>query len=218
MKTTFTFAQMSQILKTFEEKDMDPKRLMSIIASGIFADICDANASLENRNAVRKALKLESLVPEPLTITVDYVRGLQAMIKAGRYDWVSDAITPERFPVNGKEVVQFEARLFHFNRYISSEDAVKHIEGADATNPWKLAYMEHLLAFGEKFPNEQKKFPIAALNSSAKVHALRVVPYLYFDGRERHLRLHGWGHDWGEYWRGLACRKLSSGTFCLSTM
>ena len=34
-------------------------------------------------------------------ITVDYGNSLQAMIAAGKYDWVNSGITAKRFPVEG---------------------------------------------------------------------------------------------------------------------
>ncbi|MCX6786409.1 MAG: hypothetical protein NTU85_01140 [Candidatus Kaiserbacteria bacterium] len=142
-------------------------------------------------------------------LTVDHNKSLAEMIAAGRYDWTNDDITAKRFPITGEGLVEFEARYFHFDRNISSEDAVKKIEQTDKENPWMSAKIEHLLAFGEKFPEEQRKFPIVALGSVAGVRGDRGVPCLGRDGSRRGLGLHWWSNDWGSGCRFLAVRKVS---------
>jgi hypothetical protein len=57
-------------------------------------------------------------------IAVDYSKSLQNMMADGSYDWVNPAITSKGFPITAVGIVQFETKVFHFNRYISSEDAV----------------------------------------------------------------------------------------------
>jgi hypothetical protein len=64
-------------------------------------------------------------------VVVDYTKSLQDMIAAGRCDWVNDDITPKRFPIVGTGVVELETKVFHFNRYISSGDAVAAIVADD---------------------------------------------------------------------------------------
>jgi hypothetical protein len=58
-------------------------------------------------------------------IAVDYSKSLQNMMADGSFDWVNPAITPKGFPITAVGIVQFETKVFHFNRYISSEDAVE---------------------------------------------------------------------------------------------
>src|SRR5438552_3599490 len=100
---------------------------------------------------------------------VDYGQSLEEMIVAGNYDWKNDDITAKRFPITDKGVVEFEARYFHFNRDISSENAIKEIEATDTANPWSTAEIEHVLSHGKTFPEEQRKFPIIGLGSVAEV-------------------------------------------------
>ena len=142
-------------------------------------------------------------------IEVDYSMSLNKMISAGNYDWKNDDITAARFPVKGEGKVEFEAKLFHFNRNISSEAAVTHIKDADPQNPWEPAKTEHTLAFGAKYPEVQREYPIIGLGSVAEVGFDRYVLGLDRDGSERYLDLDDLGGDWYAYWRFLAVRKVS---------
>ena len=142
-------------------------------------------------------------------IEVDYSMSLNKMISAGNYDWKNDDITAARFPVKGEGKVEFEAKLFHFNRNISSEAAVTHIKDADPQNPWEPAKTEHTLAFGAKYPEVQREYPIIGLGSVAEVGFDRYVLGLDRDGSERYLDLDDLGGDWYAYCRFLAVRKVS---------
>jgi hypothetical protein len=153
----------------------------------------------------------QALVADQVLLTVDYGQSLQQMIAAGRYDWINPDITATRFPMQGTDTVPIETRLFHFDRFISSADAVAAITTADAENPWEPAKIEHLLSFGAAHPDEQRRYPIVALGSVAEVGGHRRVPYLYRDDTKRSLSLGWWVSDWGGFYRFLAVRNRSSG-------
>ena len=144
------------------------------------------------------------------SVSVDYAKNLPDMIAAGRYDWTSDDITPKRFPITGTGVVELETKVFHFNRSISSEDAVAAIKADDKANPWEPAPIEALLAYAAKHPDEQRQYPIIGLGSVVSVRGCRGVPYLSRRGAGRGLGLGWWGGGWGGSCRFLAVRKLSS--------
>lgn len=152
---------------------------------------------------------LETLVPDIFQLTVDYSQSLEQMIAAGRYDWKNSDITAKRFPITGKGAMEFEARYFHFNRDISSENAIKEIEAADTANPWSAAKIEHVLSHGKTFPEEQRKFPIIGLGSVAEVDGRRRVPYLDGGDSGRGLRLRWFDVVWSPVCRFLAVRKVS---------
>lgn len=142
-------------------------------------------------------------------LTVDYNHSLEAMVAAGRYNWKNNNITAKKFPITGTGIVEFEARYFHFDRDISSEDAIKEIQIADTTNPWMVAKIEHMLAHGSTFPEEQQKFLIVGLGSSTEVNGYQCVPYLDVHGPERNLFLSWFGSGWFPASRFLAVRKAS---------
>jgi hypothetical protein len=77
---------------------------------------------------------------------------------------------------------------------------------------WIVGKIEHLLAFGAKYPDEQRKYPIIALGSFCSVYGNRVVPELWRDGRQgytdrRNLNLSHWYCEWHESCRFLVVRK-----------
>lgn len=66
MDTTLTSGQLELQLKLFKEKGMTPERWQQILASGFFADLCDANAVLGERDEFRAVLKLIPAAPKKL--------------------------------------------------------------------------------------------------------------------------------------------------------
>jgi hypothetical protein len=221
MNTTMSSKQIQTILDLAEQKCLTPARTTAILSSGILADVFDSDANLSDREAVRQALKLGALLPESIILVVDYgtekkLRTLEEMIVAGRYDWKNNDITAKRFQITGVGQLEFEGKLFRFNRDISSDNAERLIKADDPVNPWNLGKIEHLLSFGEKFPEEQRKYPIVGLGSVAEVRGCRRVPYLRRLDSKRDLhRLDskrdlglGWrDDDWGALSRFLAVRK-----------
>ena len=149
---------------------------------------------------------------DQLRLTVDYDQSLEAMIAAGHYDWTNSNITAQRFPMQGTGIAHVEFKLFHFDRYLLSEDAVAAIKTADAENPWEPAKIEHLLSFGVTHPDEQCRSPIIALGSAANLYDDRVVPNLDGNGAKRDLYLDWWNNGWSDDHRFLAVRNRSSGT------
>jgi hypothetical protein len=140
------------------------------------------------------------------SIAVDYGKTLQDMIAAGRYDWVNSNITAKKFPVEGTGTRTFRTRLFHFGSNISSEDAVAAMEKESFTPATHI----HGLAFGATFPDEQRKYPIACLGSSARVDFRRYVVGLGRSGAKRALHLCYWYGGWRGGWRFLAVQEVSA--------
>jgi hypothetical protein len=143
-------------------------------------------------------------------VAVDYHKSLQDMIAEGHYDWVNGDITPKWFSITGTGIVQFETKVFHFARDITSDHAVAAIKADDKRNPWEPAKIESLLAYGAKHPDEQRQYPIIALGSVAEVYGFRHVPCLFRNDAERDLDLSWCDYDWYGSYRFLAVRKLSS--------
>jgi len=211
MKTTSTSGQWIKLLELWDQKGMTPELLQTRLSHGILADIFDPEATLPDREEIRKLLNLSPLVPELIILALDYGRKLEDLIKAGNYDWFNDDITAKRFPINGTGIEEFEFDLFHPNRSISSESAIEEMKKSDdPERPWMPAEIGHLLVFGEAFPELQRKFPIIALGSVAKVGGNRRVPCLDRVGSERNLDLHWFGLGWGAGYRFLRVRRVSA--------
>ncbi len=152
---------------------------------------------------------LELLEQKGITIPVDYNKSLEQMIASGNYDWKNSDLTASRFPVIGEGIVEYEFKYVHPNQAVSSETAVDLIKKEDSENPWEPAKVEHLLAFGAAFPDEQRKFPIVGLGSVGEVGDDRRVPCLYRYDSRRVLYLYWWDYDWYSGYRFLAVRKVT---------
>ena len=137
-------------------------------------------------------------------VVVDYDLSFDQMVTEGRYDWVNVGFHPHYFPIkgNGKQEVGLE--LVHFGRTVTDTE-VEKLLGERGLKPASLA---HLLAFGARYPEIQKKFPIAAIGSVwAPTRGDRLAPYLDASLRERLLNL-SWGKGvWEGKFRFLAVRK-----------
>lgn len=134
-------------------------------------------------------------------LSIDYKRTLSDMIFCGHYDVVDSTITRECFPMKsyGHEL---HAELIHFDRSISSSDAVAALK-LYSLRPATLA---ELLAFGERHPFEQLKFSIVALGFPAEEYYSTGVPFL---GSTDTLRLLSLDHsvcNWSRHDRFLAVR------------
>ena len=68
-------------------------------------------------------------------IAVDYGKSLQEIIAEAKYDWVNGDITAKHFPLVGKGVVQFEPKIFHFGKAMSSKGAARAITTENSQNP-----------------------------------------------------------------------------------
>jgi hypothetical protein len=186
------------------------------IAFQIFKAIADAVLGLGGTDQdLRRILTDKSLreriakiivseVRQVFKVTVDYSKSLAEMIKAGHYGWVNDAIVADHFPVQGEGQNEVEVALFHFNRNISSDDAIAEMEKAG----YRPARIEELLALGASQPELQKEFPIVALGSVWQdPDGDRDVPYLFCGDAKRGLDLRWFESDWGVLYRFAAVRK-----------
>lgn len=136
-------------------------------------------------------------------IQVDYSKSLQEMIDEGKYDWKNGDITAEHFPMTDDGIMNLEVILLHLNRDISTENAEQEI----ARLGLKPAKIEHLLAFGAMYPEEQRKYPIVSLGSSwVDRDSNRFVTCLDEGSRKRRLDLYWTDDDWRGHCRFLGVR------------
>lgn len=126
-------------------------------------------------------------------------RTLADMIFAGKFDSVNSNITEEHFP---SERIRGKVKIFHFDRFISSENAVKEME----KEGYVPANIYELLQYAEKDWNG--KDVVVALGSvwRDRIHD-RDVAYLWGDSGGRDLSLYWFGIDWNAHSRFAAVRK-----------
>ena len=142
-----------------------------------------------------KTVELKAVVNRDLS--------LAEMISAGKYDWVNDDITAERFPIKGGMVAETSFELVHLDRNIESDEAVEEL----AMHGLRPADLAELIAFGAAFPEEQRQYPIVGLGSVAGLGSDRCVVYLDGNDSELNLFLSRWDVIWDAGYRFLAVRK-----------
>ncbi len=211
--STATLGNAAHLLTLAGQKGVTLEACDLLVQTGFQADLFEAAVTGTirglKRDAFRKAIGLAVLIPESIILEVDYSQDLEAMIAAGNYNYRNPDITAKRFPIFGKGVKKFEAKLVHPNRDISSDAAEGQIMAIDSEKSWHPAKIEHLLSFGKQFPEEQRKYPIVGLGSVAEVSGDRRVPCLDGGGSERYLYLLWRDYDWGAVFRFLAVREIS---------
>ncbi|MDO8240671.1 MAG: hypothetical protein Q7T51_01685 [Candidatus Moranbacteria bacterium] len=138
------------------------------------------------------------------TITVDYATSVDELVKLGKYDWANDNITQKNFPTTRTGKADIEIELIHFDRSISSEKALEEMDRMG----YRAAEVHELLAFGVKYPDVQREFPVVALGSVWQdPDGLRDVACLRRDASDRFLSLRAFGRDWTGACRFAAVRK-----------
>lgn len=137
-------------------------------------------------------------------VIVDYGMSLADMIWAGKYDWVNSDITSEHFPITGSGKIEGDLVLVHLNRSASTDEVRKELESRGL----RPATIAELLAFGVKYPNKQREFPIIALGSVWQRPVGRChVAGLGGSASRRDLRLYWCEDGWDGGCRFLASRK-----------
>lgn len=126
---------------------------------------------------------------------------LNNLIKDRKFDWVSSDIEKAKW---NTEEIGSDYKLFHFDRYISSEDAIKEME----KEGYRAANIHELLLWKDW----NDKDLVVALGSVARVGGRRRVSCLGGSASGRGLGLGCWDGGWGAFYRFLAVRNLSSGT------
>lgn len=121
-------------------------------------------------------------VSKTYQVIVDYSKSMAKMISLGNYDWASEGLTQGFFPIKkGTGSHKVKLVLVHFDKSSSTNDILAYLD-AMALTP---ASIEHLLAFGEQYPEIQKKFRIIALGSVYDVQCHHYPTLNYVLGNRR---------------------------------
>jgi hypothetical protein len=139
----------------------------------------------------------------PPSLTIPAGLDFEERIARGAYGWRHADLTEERYPVTPDEFGEAEPQLLHFNRNISSEEAVRGIRDAGL----EPAGIGAILAFGEALPIAQRNHPVVGLGSIAEVDGKLSAPTLWFDGERRTLDLLWLDGDWHRNYRFLGTRR-----------
>lgn len=104
---------------------------------------------------------MEQTAVVPGTLVIPAILTLQERIERGKYDDVNEHLAKGHFPLYISVDYTIESRLFRFGHEITSSDAIVEIERS-GFHPGTLP---EILTFGETYPDEQRKYSIAALRS-----------------------------------------------------
>lgn len=126
-------------------------------------------------------------VGDVIGLTVDCEKPLAEMIADGHYNRVSDFITARRFPVTCKGKSEAKSHIVTLHQKATSREVEIFLNA----NGLKPATIEQLLAFGEKFPDSQRKSTIVVLGKTVNRVGGRYAIYLNGNETDRFL-----GLDW----------------------
>lgn len=171
----------------------------------------DVRRIITDKKLLREIAKMiVGTIGDVYHVVIDRSRSFLDRIKAGNYGWVNPDITADNFTIEilnervEKDLVLFNPFVDGECSSISSEDAVKEMDKQGL----RLATAEEIFAFGEKFPDKQRKYGIVALGSVwCGPDGYRRVLVLDRDGSNRELYLRDWGGDWSSGCRFLAVGK-----------
>jgi hypothetical protein len=151
-------------------------------------------------------------------VTVNYGLTVEKLVNAGKYDWLNSDINAKNFPSDRKDTAEVAIELVHFGRSMESDEVLEELD-KQGLRPATLA---ELLAFGAKYPEKQREFPIVALGSvwryrsgARSVACLcsdtddgsRDVAYLCGGTDGRYLNLNWLESRWTAHYRFAAVRK-----------
>jgi hypothetical protein len=140
------------------------------------------------------------------SVTVNYNKTVNQLVKDGKYDWVSNNFSDSHFTVNKKGEEQAEIFIVTIDRRMSTEAITKMIN--DLVIPLRHANAKEELALGAQYPDLQREGPIAALGSTWRdSDGGLMAPYLNGDGSYRDLGLIDVDGDWYSGWRFACVRK-----------
>lgn len=168
-------------------------------------DVGYASRGLQNI-IEEKCGKLTDLkVGNTYPVSVNYVRSIEDGIRAGQYDSRFICGSFSMFcPAKKMGISDRVIEIIHFDRKISTEDALMMLD----IMGYRPAGLHELLAFGERYPNVQREYPVVALGTFMRNRdGIRVAPCLYGDSSKRVLETLSIEIDWEKAYRFAVLRK-----------
>ena len=190
--------------------------VLALISISVLSLSCPSVQHKEiKQNTVVETVKQDktfNFIYKSYPVSVNYNLSLNEMVMAGKYDLMNDSdIRIENLSATTKSSVNVELYLIHLNRVITDVGVIQYLDVLGL----KPAKIEHLLAFGAKYPSKQLDFPIVALGSNV-IDPLGRHYTSYLDtmtdvrGQKRLLYLFSEvepNNSWSENCRFLAVRK-----------
>ena len=138
------------------------------------------------------------------TITVKKDEHFNSLVMAAEYDGINDDVTVMRFPMRYSQPGERKLVLLHFDRTISSEDALKEAQRLGLERPT----YEDCLRFGAQHPQVRQKFSISFLHEPilGNDRNQRVL-CLYQDGSKAMLSFFWFSEVWKRTYRFAFVRK-----------
>lgn len=137
-------------------------------------------------------------------LEVNYDETIENLVKAGKYDWSHIDISSELFRTERKGSTNLNIELINFPTQKSTEEVLEEIN----KNEFRPADIIEILTFAAKYPDEQRKYPIAARGSmwigSCGGH---FVPCLRTGSKGRYVDLYWFGGIWDTYYRFAVIRE-----------
>ena len=154
--------------------------------------------------ALQEVIESKFLLNPAYRVTVNYDQPVADAIAAGEYNWVNSDIIQKNFPTNRTGKTECEIELVHFNRVVSTKEALAELDKRGL----RPAELHELLALGAEHPKLQREFPIIGLGSVWRSSSGgRGCPYLLGSGSKRGLGLRWVEDGWGGSCRFAAVRK-----------
>lgn len=223
MKTVITSGQLTKTIELMNQKGMTPERYNQLLESGILADVFDPGADLlGDRNGVRKSIGLDILYDlDIFRISVDYGKSLEQMVGKTNCRDLDHKPVGDIFPKHTRsDVAVFDICFLDTRRlwgYLSHESKSSYYDNHDtptikkieddirqknkwgkkedpSKNPWVLGKIEHLLIFGNDFPELHFHHNVIALgtiidiNNCSGYYDGKYAPYLDHYSGKRLLR------------------------------
>lgn len=165
------------------------------------------NGDVFNRHVDRMLTNFFAEVFEEYWVTIDPTVPFEERIKRGGYNSVNSNITAANFKLRLKTPVRRKIVLYDPKNYVSSEEMVRRM----AQNGDRRPTFDDVVAFGEQFPERQRKNPLPFLLEEDDLFQdslgrLR-VPVLGGWSGGRGLGLDGWARGWGDDGRFPAVRE-----------
>ena len=189
-----------KLVKRARQAGVSDEEIHELIKEGDISDVMIDKMVAVIFTDNKKNVSARNIYP----VSVDYAAGMEEMVRRGKYDWSNSNITTKHFPTKHSGKADIKIKLVHFDRSIGSENAIEELDKMGL----RPAEGCELLAFGEKYPEVQREFPINALGSVWRGWGGgRRVVCLGRGGALRDASLDDFGGGWLGRWRFAAVRK-----------